>query len=439
MKKHFAALSCLLTAFAVSGASPDGVDYQKVTIGGDTYSLTCEWLEPNVLYDANNISQPPTDFFVVDDVIYYNTRNGKNLDQVYLNFYAPNASEEKGILYIDCKGLELKPYAFNFIGTDSEGTPFFASYASNKYKVTDPFTIVPIEISNGKAKASKVINLELINDWYTDEVWISGSLKDEKFRLIARIKTEDNEKSLKTLGYAEWNYNGSEKSKMPIAYAGGDSHNFSAGVGVPVGDDKLIIYDAAMPYDQYDDTKYTFTAPTLCSMDDTGKAKEYSTFDGEIANEHGTGLDIVEYDGKHFMLYGSGFAPATYGVAYLPDYPNTLSNSSHLWTLGSKKIPYSDAEESLASFYMHDAKPMAIHADKDTSNGLQFYTLTNQRGMAKYTLRKESNVTVGLTEVCDNAVAEYYSIDGLRFSELPSRKGVYICRKGHTTTKIFVK
>lgn len=436
MNFKIATILCLLIAPAVSGANPDGVTYQKVTIGTDTYSITCDWLEPNMLFDGSNIAALPTDFVVVNDVIYYNKRNGKNPGEAFLEYYDPTATVKTGSINVDYTGFDLKPDAFYFIGSDSEGTPFFSSYASHRWKDTNPFTIAPIEIADGKAKVTKVITLNLIDDWYTDEVWISGSLNDDKFRVIARIKKGNDIKSLVTWGYAEWNYDGSENSKNPITCA---THSFSVGIGMPIEENKVIIYDAAMPYDEYDATEYTYTTPTMCMMDDTGNTTDLSAFDGYIVNQHGTGLDIVNYDGKYFMLYGSGFAPSSYGVAYLPDYPNSLAGSNHLWALGSEEIPYSDLDESFASFYKHDAKPMAIHADKDMSNGLQFYTLTNHRGMAKYTIRKEPGVTVGITEVRDEAKVEYYTIEGFRLSERPNEKGVYICRKGNAATKIFVK
>lgn len=434
MKHCFITFLCLLIAIAVNGASPDGVNYQKMTIGSDTYTITCDWLEPNILNDDTQVEALPTDFIVVNDVIYYIKRNEKTVGLASMEYYDPT-KDERGLIQIDDTDVEIKPAAFYFIGADSEGTPYFSSFASHKWSESNPFTISPFEINGGKVKVTKVINLNLIDDWFTDEVWISGSLKDDNFRVVARIKKGDDVKSLKTYGYAEWKYDGSEKSKNPVAYA---SHPFSAGIGQPIEDNKVIIYDAAMPYDEGDNAKYTYTKPTMCTMNTTGNTDMLSEFDGKTTNDHGTGLDIVKYDGRYFMLYGSGFAPTSYGVACLPDYPNSLSSSTHMWTLGTGKIPYSDAEESLSSFYKHDAKPMAIHADKDMSDGLKFYTLTNHRGVAKYTIRKDS-FSVGLTEIRDEAKVEYFSIEGFKLSERPTEKGVYICRKGNTTTKIFVK
>lgn len=435
MKHKIAAFLCLLTASAVSGTTPDGVTYQTVKIGEDTYSISCDWLEPNVLYEGTDPMQRPTDLFVKDGVIYYNRRNEKNPDQAFLEYYDPAATEKRGFINVDYAGLNLSPSAFYFVGTDSEGTPYFSSFASEKWSETNPFTIVPIEIADGKAKATKVITLNLIDDWYTDEVFISGSLKNDDFRVIARIKKGDNVKLLSTWGYAEWHYDGAEKSKMPITCA---NHPFSAGVGIPVGEDKVLFYDAALPYEASDNTEYTYTSPTMCTMDDQGKSTVLSSFDGEIA-KHGSGLDIIEYDGKYFMLYGLGFAPAKYGVAYLPYYPNSIEYSQHMWTLGSETVPYSDIEENLDNYYKHNAKPMAIHADRDLSDGLQFYTLTNQRGVAKYTIRKETGPTVGLTEIQSESSAEYYTLEGIKLTEQPTQKGIYICHRGDSTTKIIVK
>jgi|GEM_PF-2650855 len=433
MKLKLTASLCLLTAFAVSGASPDGMSYQEVKIGADTYTISCDWLEQNILLLELDHLQQPTDFFVKDDIVYYNRRNSNSGK---LQFYDPAAPKRDHLIDVDCTGLDVMHNAFYFVGTDSEGTPFFSSFASHKWSATDPFTIVPIEIKNGKAKATKVINLNLIDDWFTDEVWISGSLNDDKFRVIARIKKGADVNSLSTWGYAEWYYDGSEKSKNPIACA---SEKYSAGVGIPVGEDRVIFYDASMPYDASDDTEYNYTTPTMCSIDDSGISKKISSFDGNIENKHGSGLDIVEFDGKHFMLYGSGFAPAKYGVAYLPDYPNSLASSVHLWTLGSESMPYSSQEESFAPYYKHNAKPMAIHADKDVKDGLSFYTLTNMRGIAKYTIRKKVGINVGIDEIKVDTVAEYYSLEGIKLAGKPTDKGVYICRKGDTTTKIIVK
>ena len=74
MKHCFITFLCLLIAIAVNGASPDGVNYQKMTIGSDTYTITCDWLKPNILNNDTQLEALPTDFIVVNDVIYYNRR-----------------------------------------------------------------------------------------------------------------------------------------------------------------------------------------------------------------------------------------------------------------------------------------------------------------------------------------------------------------------------
>ncbi len=431
MKKLIITSCGIITALAMGATDLDNVANQQIKIGDDTYQISCDAFYPE-LFNGPADPNAPTNFFIYDDCLYFNNK----VDSRHTLHRYDFSTETLDEVNIDWNGIIPASNASFFCGMDSEGIPYVASQSAALYQEEGyPFAIFPLEFNNGIPTVTDKIVLRLIDEWWSDEVSVLGSLNNKNFRLTACIKTE-SVKGNTTWGYAEWHYDGSEQSTWPIACA---KLPLNIGKCIPAGEDYVVIYDAAIPFSDSDKTEFIYTTPTLCKLDDQYNSKIIDTFDGEIDNIHGTGLDIVNYDGKHFMLYGSGFAPSSYAVAYLPDFPASISSSQHLWTLGTTEKPYSTSFEAVSDYKGAAPSPLVINSDRDTSAGLKFYTYTNCKGLAKYTITKVTGQQVGISEVSVNADSEYYTLEGIKLPSRPSSSGVYICRRGLDVTKIHIK
>lgn len=427
MKKHLFLFVALLSALMAQAQSHDGSDYQPQTIGSDTYTITCDWLKKSV-FDTNTVDFNRTDFFIHDGILYFN--HAGNDGDYYL--YRVNAADGEylGRVEINWGDIPHSSTASLFCGQDDEGTPFVSSFSihgENAY----PYTITMLDIVDGMPVATKVYELTNIAGWWLYETNVSGSLKDGKFRAVAAVKIFGDKGMPNPWGYAEWVYDGTNSYPSTCARM-----KVSKGVAVPVAGGNVVVYDCD---DAADKGEVDCKTPTLCTFHDDETFDVVDTFDETLlGNTHGTGIDFAEFDGKKFMLYGAGFAPANYGVACLEDFPKSLKGNV-LWTLAASES-YSSLPDTKAELFRHNFKNMNVRADKNTENGLQFYVYTNEDGLAKYTIKKKSLVQTGVEKVgVDNGKTEYFTLSGIKLPSYPEGRGFYLKLSSEGVEKVIVR
>lgn len=418
---------CLLIfSHEVKAVNADGGEYDSITLDGDLYSISCDWLNPCV-YPAS-ISYQSTDFFVYGDKLYL---NHLDVDEGTFQLHVVDAESGKylGPVAIDWNGLPHSPYASHFVGADSEGTPYVSSYSNGAYQNNGyPFTVTTLAIVDGKPVAQKVYNFTIDNSWWTNETSIAGSLASENFTLAVNISRGSSKQS--PWGYAMW-----KVADGAINFVGASQVGMSLGSVKALADGRVIIHNCRIPVK--DEPECMFGVPTLCSFTDSGELAAIDHYDLESSDA--TGIDVCTFRSKQFLLYGHSFSPAKYGIAQLADFPSTLAANAELWTLGGSQ-PFSLYSENINSV-SSEHKVMAIHADTNTENELKLYTLTNKSGLARYTITTKANDSTGIENVvtATGGHTTYFTLGGSRLSRCPTSPGIYISVSETEISKVIIK
>ncbi len=430
MKLRYLMPILCLCPFVAFAQSPDGKDYKPVALDADTYTLTCDWHKPSV-FGAYPAAYPNTfertDFFVYDGKLYFNhldMEEGKH----YLHVVDAASGEYEGQVQIVWDGVEHSPNGTHFVGMDSEGTPYVSAFSHGEYQTLGyPFTITTLAIVDGTPVAQDVYTFPIEDSWWTHETAVAGSLLSGNFRVVATIFKDKGQLGPVIWGFAEWDV----KEGVPT-FKAASSVGMSLGSAIPVGDDKMLIYNCG--HTLRGNPTSELYSPTLCTLVHDAKPNLLNEFVQDDVNA--TGIDYCLYDNRHFMLYGSGFEPARYAVAVMPDFPESLATSQLLWSLG--ETPYSQKSEKVNDIWT-TYKVMSVHADRNTTDGLQFYTYTNHMGLAKYTIRKQSGEQTGIEDLVVESGAGYYTLAGIRLDSKPTEAGVYIRRTPQGVEKFVIK
>lgn len=182
----------------------------------------------------------------------------------------------------------------------------------------------------------------------------------------------------------------------------------------------------------------------MIDINENAELEIKSVYDGAITDPIGAkGLDVSEINGKHFMVYGSNYAPAAYTIAYLPNYPNNIENAQVIWTsetVTEGEYPFSDDTEKKEFIGGGLNKNQIVRAVRITDHETRYYLYTNNLGLARVTVRSAAPQT-GIEEVVAAPTATsttYYTLDGRRLAT-PSAPGIYLRHQNNRTEKIIIK
>ncbi|MDE6207851.1 MAG: hypothetical protein K2M55_08595, partial [Muribaculaceae bacterium] len=185
----------------------------------------------------------------------------------------------------------------------------------------------------------------------------------------------------------------------------------------------------------YDDIEdFDFSTPTLISVNTDNTISKLSVFDGHIENAYGAGVAVSEVGDRVVMFYGTGYQPATYAIATLPDYPVSIVRSELVRTFGAGELSVGNERRyALAA----PNKGQVVHTVRVDDNTSRFYTMTDNNSLACVQVSGAGSGDVVRIAVDDSGRTEYFDLNG-RPCTHPASPGVYLKHQGLHTTKVIV-
>lgn len=424
--------------------SPMSVQAEVISqaeVEGVPYTISLDWNLPDVV--ETNVHSNAYDFFVHDDVIYLKIFSESYPDA--LCYFNAETGSYIGSFNYEWNGVEHKTLAGGFVGVDTKGQPYASSFATLDAAVVYPHEIYPIDFKESVPSLTTKYILPQVKGMWTREIAVSGDIKSGNFTAIGLAWPQ---------AYAPLVYNPTtvEGNLLKWTFVDGKcttdnplivTKHISHCTLHPCSNGSVIAYDLGhYGLDGCIEPDYDFVTPTLININEIGELEIKSVFDGEIKDPIGAnGLDVSEINGKHFMLYGSCYDPASYSIAYLPNYPNNLENAQVVWTsetVTEGDYPFSDKSEA-KEFKNAMNKNQVVRAVRISANETRYYLYTNNMGLARVTVRSDAPQT-GIEDIAaaTTTIPTYYTLDG-RHITAPTAPGIYLRHQNNCTEKIIIK
>ena len=433
-------------AVAPGMAAQDGFGTFK--IDGQEFALE---LEDSFVLDFNDHKPAATSeslfetgFFEVEDCLFFNFRTLLSESPRLFAFDRRTHTFVDLVTVVFEDGVKPNDFATQFAGSDSEGTPYVASYCNPWGQVNNlEFALYRIDVRDGVPYATARYEMVLPDGLATfDVAAVEGSIKSGKFSVYV-IERENayinapfdvGSSDVRPSTLARYDFDGNTKT-APAAYA---QARLSVTTVCPHGNGTFTLFDLNS-YGILADV-FDYSRPTLCRFAGSGATtieRVADDFSGDLA-DYSVGLAYGTVGGKTFVCYGNKLGRTgegnEYTVAHAPVYPASYAGMERAWTIVDKSPSLRPAD------MINHTKGIVVK-QRPTADGLKFDIFSTPNVFASYAVRPVGSQTdVGdVTAVAtETGPARYYTLTGIAV-DTPSRPGIYIAVNGSRACKMVVK
>lgn len=385
-----------------------------------------------------------TNFFEAGDCLFFNFRTMQNQSPLLFAFDRKAHAFVGLVTVVFDNGVKPNNFATQFAGSDSEGTPYVASFCNQWGQANDlEFALYRIEVRDGVPYATARYEMVLPEGLATfDVAAVDGSLKSGKFSVYVVEREEKYITAPFDVGssvvepstLARYDFDGNTKAS-PAAYA---QARLSVTTVYPHGNGTFTLFDLNS-YGILADV-FDYHRPTLCRFAGAGATtieRVADDFSGDLS-DYSTGLAHGTVDGTTFVCYGNKLGRTgegnEYTIAHAPSYPTSYAAMNRAWTVADKS-------PSLRPADMINHTHGIVVKPRHTADGLNFDIFSTPNVFATYAVRSVGNQTeVGdvATTINESSPVRYYTLTGIPV-DAPSRPGIYLAVEGSRVKKIVVK
>lgn len=385
-----------------------------------------------------------TNFFEAGDCLFFNFRTMQNQSPQLFAFDRKAHAFVGLVSVVFDDGVKPNNYATQFAGSDSEGTPYVASFCNQWGQANDlEFALYRIEVRDGVPYATARYEMVLPEGLATfDVAAVDGSLKSGKFSVYVVEREEKYITAPFDVGssvvepstLARYDFDGNTKSS-PAAYA---TARLSVTTVYPHGNGTFTLFDLNS-YGILADV-FDFHRPTLCRFDGAGATtieRVADDFSGNLS-DYSTGLAHGTVDGTTFVCYGNKLGRTgegnEYTIAHAPSYPASYAAMNRAWTVADKS-------PSLRPADMINHTHGIVVKPRRTADSLNFDIFSTPNVFATYAVRpigSQTEVDDVRAPINESSPVRYYTVTGIAV-DTPSRPGIYLAVEGSRVKKIVVK
>lgn len=385
-----------------------------------------------------------TNFFEAGDCLFFNFRTMQNQSPQLFAFDRKAHAFVGLVSVVFDDGVKPNNYATQFAGSDSEGTPYVASFCNQWGQANDlEFALYRIEVRDGVPYATARYEMVLPEGLATfDVAAVDGSLKSGKFSVYVVEREEKyitapfdaGSSVVRPSTLARYDFDGNTKA-APGAYA---TARLSVTTVYPHGNGTFTLFDLNS-YGILADV-FDFHRPTLCRFDGAGATtieRVADDFSGNLS-DYSTGLAHGTVDGTTFVCYGNKLGRTgegnEYTIAHAPSYPASYAAMNRAWTVADKS-------PSLRPADMINHTHGIVVKPRRTADSLNFDIFSTPNVFATYAVRpigSQTEVDDVRAPINESSPVRYYTVTGIAV-DAPSRPGIYLAVEGSRVKKIVVK
>ena len=385
-----------------------------------------------------------TNFFEAGDCLYFNFRTMLSQQPRLFAFDRKTHNFVGLVTVVFENGVKPNNFATQFAGSDSDGTPYVASYCNQWGQANDlEFALYRIEVRDGIPYATARYEMVLPEGLATfDVAAVDGSLKSGKFSVYVVGREEKyitapydaGSSVVRPSTLARYDFDGNTKAS-PAAYA---TARLSVTTVYPHGNGTFTLFDLNC-YGILADV-FDYPRPTLCRFAGSGATtieRVADDFSGDLS-DYSTGLAHGTVDGTTFVCYGNKLGRTgegnEYTIAHAPSYPESYAAMNRAWTVADKS-------PSLRPADMVNHTRGIVVKPRQTADGLNFDIFSTPNVFATYAVRPVGSQTeVGDVTAPSSAPSSvrYYTLTGIAV-DAPSRPGIYLAVEGSRVKKVIVR